>query len=625
MLQIKDLTYRIAGRPLLEGASVSIPDGHRVGLIGRNGSGKSTLLRLIAGEAQADAGSLELRPTAKLGVVAQEAPGGDTTPLELVLAADEERARLLDEAETATDPDRIGELHTRLADIGAHTAPSRAASILYGLGFDAEAQARPLGSFSGGWRMRVALAAALFAEPDLLLLDEPTNHLDLEAALWLENYLKTYPRTLLVVSHDRTLLNVVVTHIMHLEQNKLMLYKGGYDDFERQRSEHLMHQASAASRQEAQRKHLQSFVDRFRAKASKAKQAQSRLKMLSRLQPIATASEDKSVNFVFPEPEELAPPLIQMEHVETGYAPGKPILRHLNLRLDMDDRIALLGSNGNGKSTFARLLSGRLAPLAGKIRQSGKLRMGYFAQHQMEELKPEQTAAQHLSEKLPDLQEAKVRARLGQFGLEQNKAMVQVAALSGGEKARLLFALMSSAAPHVLILDEPTNHLDVDAREALVQAINDYSGAVILVSHDRHLIEACADRLWIVEDGTVTPFDGDLDDYAERLLERRRNANRAANKQKKGKAKAEEKPPAPVARGNIQSLRKGAREAEGILEKLTKQKALLDAELADPATYNEANAAQLAKLNKQHAELAKAMQAAESTWLAAQEALEAAE
>ncbi|HET6221435.1 MAG TPA: ATP-binding cassette domain-containing protein, partial [Dongiaceae bacterium] len=517
--------------------------------------------------------------------------------------------------------------------IGAHRAPALAASILHGLGFDAEQQQRPCRDFSGGWRMRVALAAVLFSEPDLLLLDEPTNHLDLEATLWLEDFLRKYPRTMLLVSHDRDLLNKVVDKIVHLEAGKLTLYTGGYDTFEKTRALKLANIAALQAKQLAQRRHMQAFIDRFRYKASKARQAQSRIKMLARMEPIVSVAEDRTTTFEFPAPEPLAPPIVALDHVEVGYEPGKPVLRHLDLRLDMDDRVALLGANGNGKSTLAKLLAGRLKPMAGTLRKSGKLRVGYFAQHQTDELDVEATPLKLMERLAPMSNEEKRRAHLGRFGFAQDKALTRVGSLSGGEKARLLFALMSREAPHLLLLDEPTNHLDVDARQALVQAVNSFEGAVVLISHDPHLIELCADRLWLVADGGCHPFDGDMEDYRRFLLEARRESRAAGrgNGEDRDEAGAsahtaasrkEQRRAAAEARAAVAHLRKAALEAEKRLEKLQAKKAALEARLADPAVYN-GPTAKLLELQVTYGDLKREIAAAEETWLATQEKLEA--
>ena len=525
MLQIIDLTYRIAGRTLLEGASATVPTGHKAGLVGPNGAGKSTMLKLLVGALTSDGGEVSMPSGARIGSVAQEAPGGRASLLDTVLAADTERAALLVEAEQLDtsdnhdDPARIAFVHQRLADIEAHRAPARAAEILAGLGFDDAAQRRACSEFSGGWRMRVALAAALFAGPDILLLDEPTNHLDLEATIWLESYLKDYSGTLLLVSHDRELLNAIPDMIIHLEEGKLVTYRGNFDQFRRQRSERQQHQAAALAKQAAERKHMEEFVARFRAKATKARQAQSRIKALARMETLAPIIEDRVVQFDFPQPAPLPPPLVTMDDLSVGYD-GKPVLSHLNLRIDADDRIALLGANGNGKSTLVKLLAGRLAPLAGGIAKSSKLRVGYFAQHQAEELDLSLTALEQ-AKKTMQTPEQKVRAHLGRFGFSQDRSGTRVGSLSGGEKARLLFALMARDAPNILLLDEPTNHLDIESREALVRALNDYEGAVILVTHDPALVELVADRLWLVAGGKVRPFDGDLDDYKKLLLQKR--------------------------------------------------------------------------------------------------------
>ncbi|MBW7849522.1 MAG: ABC-F family ATP-binding cassette domain-containing protein [Rhodospirillales bacterium] len=625
MLHINDLTFRFGGRVLFEGATVHVAAGQRVGLVGRNGAGKSTLLRLVLDELHPDGGGITIRPRARVGRVAQEAPEGDTPLLDCVLAADTERTSLLAEAETCRDAHRIAEIHERLVAIDAHSAPARAGAILSGLGFDAEAQTRPVNSYSGGWRMRVALAAALFAQPDLLLLDEPTNHLDLEATLWLEGYLAGYPGTLLVISHDRELLNTVADRIIHLDGGKLVAYAGNYDRFERTRREKLELQAKAYSKQLEQRRKIQAFVDRFRAKATKARQAQSRMKMLERMETVVPVVEERSISFDFPDPDPLSPPIIALENVQAGYAPGRPVLRDLNQRIDMDDRIALLGANGNGKSTLAKLLSGRLAPLSGGVHRPPKLRVGYFAQHQTEELDLAGTPFSHMAALMPQAPEAKVRAQLGRFAFEQERADVKVASLSGGEKARLLFALMSRDAPHLMILDEPTNHLDIDAREALVQALNAYEGAVVLISHDPHLIELAADRLWLVADGTCRPFDGDLADYRKLLLERAREARRDGRAEKPGAVnRRDERRAAAEVRAQLAPLRNAVKAAEKRLDELHRRQTAVQARLADPTLYDGPTAG-VTELQKEAGDIERALAAAEESWMEAQEALESAE
>ena len=627
MLSIQDITYRIAGRTLLEGATLSIERGQKLGLVGRNGTGKTTLFRLIMGEVQADAGTIQMQKGVRMGEVAQEAPAGAESLIDTVLAADTERADLLAEAETATDPMRIAEIHTRLADIDAERAPARAARILAGLGFDEVAQQRPCSDFSGGWRMRVALAAVLFARPDFLLLDEPTNHLDLEAALWLEQYLKAWNGTLLVISHDRRFLNEVVTGIVHLAELKLTRYAGNYDRFERTRRERLEHEGKQREKQEAERARIQSFVDRFRAKATKARQAQSRMKMLERMEPIAAAMEDKSITFSFPETDPPPPPLMAIQDVNVGYEADKPILRHLDLRIDPDDRIALIGANGNGKSTLVKLLSNRLKPQSGTIVKASKLEIGYFAQHQTDELHMDETPYQHLARALGDRKESQVRGHLGRFGFSSDKADTKVENLSGGEKARLLFSLMSCGKPNILLLDEPTNHLDVDAREALVQALNAFEGAVILVSHDAHLIELVADRLWLVADGGCTPFDGTLDDYAAELQAARRAKRQTDKQATDGEHSRDNRKQARKERAEQRQataeLRKTIKNAETRIAKLEAQKTTLEARLADPEVYN-GSTRDLMDLQLKHAALKEELDAAEAAWLEAQEALEGA-
>ncbi|MBU1211399.1 MAG: ATP-binding cassette domain-containing protein [Alphaproteobacteria bacterium] len=624
MLHINDLTYRIEGRLLLDRASVGIPAGHKVGLIGRNGAGKTTLLRIVTGELSPDDGSVGFPRSARLGYVAQEAPGGDATLIEWVLEADHERASLLAEAETATDPQRIADIHTRLGDIGAHAAPARAAQILAGLGFDEAAQNRPCREYSGGWRMRVALAAVLFLEPEILLLDEPTNYLDLEGTLWLESYLRAYPHTILMVSHDRNLLNRAVNSILHLDRGRLTLYSGGYDDFEDARSEQQRLEGKLKKKQDDERKRITAFVDRFRAKATKAAQAQSRLKALAKMKPIAAQVDDRVVPIAFPKPEKaLASPLIRLEGVAAGYEPDKPILCNIDLRIDNDDRIALLGQNGNGKSTFAKLVSGRLSPLRGSSWSHKNLSFGYFAQHQLDELSEGRTPFDYITGLMPDASEAERRARLGAAGFGFDRAENRCDTLSGGEKARLLLLLATFHAPHILVLDEPTNHLDVDSRETLIRALNDYEGAVILISHDRHLVEACADRLWLVGNGTVRPFEGDMADYQRMLLDER--SSRPARDDKacgsRTDDRAEQRRIAAGRRAQVAPLRRAMTDAEREVNRLTAHIANIDAKLADPDLYaSEPDTVQ--KLSIERGQQAKALAAAEDIWLAATEAFE---
>jgi ATP-binding cassette subfamily F protein 3 len=626
MLQVTDLTLRIAGRPLLEGASATVSRGERVGLIGPNGAGKTTLFRLIGGELQPDQGSLSITGGWRVGRVRQDAPSGPEPLIEVVLAADEERTRLLAELERTDDGIRLGEIHERLLAIGADAAPARAARILAGLGFSAEQQAGPASALSGGWRMRVALAGLLFAKPDLLLLDEPTNHLDLEATLWLEGFLKGYPGTILLISHDRTLLNNVCQRILHLEERKLVAYNGNYDTFERTRRERLERQSAMAQRQMAQRKHIQSFIDRFRYKASKARQAQSRIKALARMEPIASVVEQRTTSFTFPSPEELSPPLLALDGVQAGYEPGKPVLKRLNLRLDPDDRIGLLGANGNGKSTFMKLIAGRLQPLAGQIVKPGRMKVGYFAQDQTEELDLDATPLLLMERADPKGPQGKHRSHLARFGFDVIKAETRVGKLSGGEKARLLFALCTREAPHILLLDEPTNHLDIDAREALIHALNAYEGAVLLVSHDPHLLELVADRLWLVKDGGVQAFDGDIDDY-RRLVMTERREEKQARREAEGRPAREPRraaPPRPApSRGPGNDLRRQVAAAEERLGKLNAARDILERRLADPAVYRGPKMA-LAELQLKLADITTAIAATEEQWLAAQSALEGA-
>ncbi len=613
MLIINDLSLRIAGRLLLDHASLTLPAGSKAGLVGRNGTGKTTLFRAITGDLASETGTVSMPRNTRIGQVAQEAPGTEEPLIEIVLKADKERAALLEEEKTATDPNRIAEIHIRLADIDAHSAEARAATILSGLGFDEDAQKRPASSFSGGWRMRVALAAVLFSEPDLLLLDEPTNYLDLEGTLWLESYVAKYPHTVLLISHDRDLLNRAVNSIVHLDQKKLTFWRGGYDQFERQLAEQRELQEKGRVKQEAHRKHLQSFIDRFRAKASKARQAQSRIKALERMKPIGAMLDESVRPFSFPEPQKaVASPIVAFSGVDVGYTPGKPVLKRMTLRIDNDDRIALLGANGNGKSTFAKLLAGRLPPEAGTITVAPGLKVSIFAQHQMDDLRPEENAYEHVRRLMPDAPEAKVRARVARFGLATEKMNTAAKDLSGGEKARLLMGLAAFEGPNLFILDEPTNHLDIDSREALIHALNDFPGAVILVSHDRHLLEATVDRLWLVKDGQVEPFDGDLDDY--KTIVTGQPADRREKREAEKASKADRRREAAQRRAALEPLAKQIKATEGLMDRLRKRIEGIEGELADPVLY-EKDAPRATKLARERSDLASQLDGHEERWL----------
>ena len=612
MLRISDISYAVAGRPLFEGASAVIPEGHKVGLVGRNGTGKTTLFRLIRGELALEGGDISLPLGARIGGVAQEVPASATSLLDTVLAADTERAELLAAASDA--PTRIAEIQTRLTDIDAWSAEARAATILKGLGFDDHEQLMPCSDFSGGWRMRVALAAVLFAQPDLLLLDEPTNYLDLEGALWLESYLAKYPHTVVIISHDRGLLNRAVGAILQLEDRKLTYYSGTYDPFARHRAERLANAAAQAKKQDARRAHLQSYVDRFRYKADKARQAQSRLKALSKMQPIATPQEAGLKRFDFPNPEELSPPIIHLDGASTGYG-DTTVLQKLNLRIDQDDRIALLGKNGQGKSTLSKFLSDRLPAMSGKFTKSSKLRIGYFAQHQVDELFIDETPLDHLRRERPTEGPARWRARLSGFGLMADQAETVVGKLSGGQKARLSLLLATLDAPHMLILDEPTNHLDIESREALVEALTAYTGAVILVSHDMHLLELVADRLWLVSNGTVKPYEDDLEAYRKMLLADGKPTRPTPEKPK----------PKRLGRDEILTLKSEARKSEARVEKLNDMRDKLAKKLADPALYEDAKIGEMEVWQKKYAEVMEALERAETLWMKDLERLETAE
>ncbi|WP_397580731.1 ABC-F family ATP-binding cassette domain-containing protein [Sphingorhabdus sp.] len=619
MLNLNGITVRLGGRTILDRATAALPPYGRIGLIGRNGAGKSTLMKVMIGSLEADDGSLDMPKGTRIGYIAQEAPAGNSTPFDTVLAADTERAALMAESEQeGLDPDRMAEVHERLIAIDAYTAPARASRILVGLGFDEDMQGQPLDSFSGGWKMRVALASLLFSQPDLLLLDEPSNHLDLEATLWLENFLKGYPAMMVVISHERDLLNNVVDHILHLDNGQVTLYSGGYDSFERQRAERAAQLAAAKASQDAQRAKLQEYVARNSARASTAKQAQSRAKALARMQPIAAMAEDPTLSFDFPSPDELKPPLVTLDLASVGYTEGKPILQRLNLRIDPDDRIALLGRNGNGKTTLARLLAAQLTPMEGQMSASGKMRVGYFTQYQVEELDGDDTPLEHMTQQMKGASPGAVRAQLGRFGFSGAKATTKVGKLSGGERARLALALITRDAPHMLILDEPTNHLDVDAREALVQALNEYEGTVVLVSHDRHMLELTADRLVLVDGGTATEFSGTIEDYTDFIL------GKGPAKEKMSKAdRKEDKKAAAASREAQAKLKRDVSDAEADLAKLEVVLSAIDRAMFDPVSAaNEYKNLTMGELSQRRGKIVAAQEAAEARWVAASEALE---
>ena len=619
MLKINDISYSIAGRQLLANASATIPSGHKVGIVGRNGTGKTTLFKLISNELGLDDGNIEIPKKMRIGGIAQEAPASNNSLLETVLSADTERTALLEEAEVATDPNRIADIHGRLADIDAYSAEARAASILSGLGFSSIAQDRPCHEFSGGWRMRVALAGVLFAQPDILMLDEPTNYLDLEGTIWLETYLKKYPHSVLIISHDRQLLNTSVNAILHLTDKQLTLYQDNYDTFDRVRRAKLAEQEAMARKQQATREHLQSFVDRFRAKASKAKQAQSRIKMLEKMEPIAAGVENSVAAFDFPTPEELSPPILRLEDTSVGYD-GLPILRDLNLRIDQSDRIALLGANGQGKSTLSKLLADRLIPLDGNLVRSSKLKIGYFAQHQVDELHLDETPLQHITREFPGETPSKLRSRLARGGIGPEQALTEVGRLSGGQKARLSLLLATIEAPHLLILDEPTNHLDIESRESLVFALAAYEGAVILVSHDPHLVNAVADTLWLVKDGQVNVFYEDLNEYKKLLLSERGLADKS-EKPKKIKKKR-------ISHGERRKIlspyQLEVTKCEERLNKILTIKEKIDEALANPDIYTNSDPEKFESLSKKRAEVDDAIIKAEALWLTAEENLDKA-
>lgn len=621
MLSISNLTYRIGGRTILEDCSVNVMDGWRVGVVGLNGAGKSTLFKLITGELHNDGGSCSLSAKQKLGQVRQDIPETDAPLIDIVLAAHEEMAALWKAAETEEDPNKIADIYQSLADMDAYSAPSKAATLLTGLGFKESQLNEPFSSFSGGWQMRVMLAAVLFVEPEFLLLDEPTNHLDLEAIMWLENYLVSYPHTMMIISHDREMLNKCIDHVIHVDKKKLTLYGGNYDAFERERALRTGLQQKMFEKQQAERAHMQAFIDRFKAKASKATQAQSRVKAMERMDIVDAVIAERAVKFVFPNPDKIPSPMLTIQKADIGYVEGKPILRSVHESLDNDDRIALLGANGNGKSTLMKLIAGKLGIQSGEMFRSGKLRIGYFSQHQTDELDVDSTPYLELlrlmQKTLSDVPEHKVRAKLGAFGFTRDLADNKISALSGGEKARLLFAFMSFDAPHLLLLDEPTNHLDIDAREALVQALNNYEGAVVIVSHDPNMVERVADRLWLVKDGKVSNFEGDLEDYRAFTIQSRREEKSAEKKAAaKEKANAKAEPVKDISPKNLNELKKKAEKAEKEIARLNAEKMTLEAAMATHDFYLDNHKAIV--VQKEYERVVEALAEQEELWLEAQ-------
>ncbi len=636
MITITNITYRIGSRTLLDNANLTVMDGWKIGIVGANGVGKTTLFKIIEGILEPDTGSVEISSNQRMGIIRQDMPETEKPLLDVVLETDDIRQELLNRSETATDPYEISDIYEKLNDIDAYSAPSKAATILSGLGFSEEDMQQPFSSFSGGWRMRAALAGALFIEPEILLLDEPTNHLDLEAIIWLENYLKSYPHSLVVISHDRDLLNKCTDHIAHLENQIINLYTGNYDTFERERAERLGMQQKAFEKQQEQVAHMQSYIDRFRYKASKAKQAQSRIKSLERMDLVDAVIADRATKFTFPNPDKLAPPILAIDHADVGYTEGNPILTNIHERIDMDDRIALLGANGNGKSTLIKLIAGKLLPMVGEVRNSAKLKIGYFSQHQTEELDMNSTPYIEMRHLMGDgATEPKVRAKLGAFGFSKNLADNKIDELSGGEKARLLFAFMSYHAPHILLLDEPTNHLDIDAREGLVQALNNYEGAVIIVSHDPYMVERVADELWMVNAGKVSRFDGDLDDYKNFIIDNKRKSKKKDGKSKPAKIEAKpaqieesyderkaRKKEAAEKRKSLAPLSKKVSTLEKQLNHLLARKVKIEDIMGDSEFYNDND--KVKDTQFEYGQLLKEISDTESEWLNSQEEYEKA-
>ena len=635
MILLRNLAFARNGRFLVENASLQLHPGWKIGLIGANGCGKSSFLALLRGELHAEAGDLEIPPGWSVAHVAQDTPALPDAALDFALDGDTELRLIetelaaLEHASHASEADghRLAELHARYADIDGYAARARAAGLLHGLGFSDADFARPVAEFSGGWRVRLNLARALMCRSDLLLLDEPTNHLDLDAVLWLEGWLKSYPGTLILISHDRDFLDSVCSHTLALGDAQMRLYSGGYSQYERQRAAQLANQQAMFEKQQRERAHLESYVERFRAKATKARQAQSRIKALARMEEISAAHVDTPFSFRFSDPGHMPDPLLMAEQARLGYG-DNTILDRVMLTLRPGERIAFLGRNGAGKSTLIKLLAGELAPLAGKRIEGKGLSIGYFAQHQLELLRPDESPLQHITRQDPTAREQELRDYLGGFDFRGPIADAPCGRFSGGEKARLVLALLIRAKPNLLLLDEPTNHLDLEMREALNLALQEYEGGVVLVSHDRHLLRTTADALYLVADGKVQPFDGDLDDYADWLAEQR--AAQKAPDEAKSQSREERKEARKMAAADRQALlvqrRPLLKESEKLEQQIARwqvQRSELEASLADPALYEKNDSALIQKLNQEQADVAGKIETAEMRWLELQEQLEA--
>ena len=628
MIQLKNIRLYRGVKCLVEGASFQLHPGHKVGLTGANGAGKSSVFAMLRGELHPESGELEIPQHWNIAHVAQETPALTDAAIEFTLDGDVELRQIeadLRTAEAAGEGEWVGELYARLGEIEGYSARARAAELLHGLGFSTADLARPVSDFSGGWRVRLNLAQALMCRSDLLLLDEPTNHLDLDAVIWLDNWLKNYRGTLLLISHDRDFLDAIVNHIAHIEQQKLTLYKGGYSDFERQRAERLAQQQANYERQQREVAHLQKYIDRFRAQATKARQAQSRIKMLERMELINAAHVDSPFSFSFREPLAAPDPLLVLDEADAGYQ-STTILQRIMLTLRPGERVGLLGRNGAGKSTLIKLLANAMPPLQGKRVEGKDLRLGYFAQHQLEQLRADESPLQHMLRLDPATREQEHRNYLGGFDFRGDMATSAVGAFSGGEKSRLALALLIWQRPNLLLLDEPTNHLDLEMRHALTMALQDYQGGMVLVSHDRSLLRATCDRFLLVADGKVQEFDGDLEDYRNWL-----NEQRLRDKAEEEKTRPEAAPNARAQskaerHARLQERRPLLKELEQIEKKMAAwqpEKKQLEQALAAPELYQEADKTRLQTLQKRQSELEQQLTAAEERWLGLHEQLEA--